>query len=446
MIAAILKDVAAKLASVRADEYENYPANEAGFASDSQLSPLAAASHLVGEGFELAIEMSDIGHPSLVRRPKTRRFGIGPALALCFEYGGSMRNENQGRPMKLSRAVLLFALVSTAMACSHSTSGPTPKRDASGSDTVIPTKDAGGDMTPLRDEVSVGSDLGADVAADLGVDAVLTPVDGPTADGGKSCYWQKDGARYYLKHFTFTLVTPDGQAQSPPSNSSPQDAGSWPIHDFQGQIASQSGGQLTVDSCLDPTACQPSLYRFTLCDAAYPGCQNQGSIELSIPVGRRVRVVWRLEGGFGFAPGLYWLAIYDAEPGATQGNVLFIGSGGYQPPAQSQEDLDYEGLPFSVTLKPLSCGGTARDASMGVADDYAFVFSAKDGTGTSLQVATGETGTFELTPASGASQRLQVHCLDAVQTASTDDYWNWDFWAASESAPSSVSPVDGGAG
>jgi hypothetical protein len=378
--------------------------------------------------------------------------------------------------MKLSRPVLLFALVSTAIACSDSTNGPTPKRDASGNDTVIPTKDMGGETTTLREDVSVGSDLGADVAAELGVDAVLptpdvlmagevgpeagpsevakpdgtaldgTELDGPTADGGKSCYWQKDGARYYLKHFTFTLVTPDGQAQSPSSNGSLQDAGSWPIHDFQGKIVSKSGGQLTVDSCLDPTACQPSPYRFTLCDAAYPGCQSQGSIGLGIPVGRRVRVVWRLEGGFVFNPGLYWLVIYDAEPGATQGNVLFIGSGGYQPPAQGHEDPNYKDLPFSVALEPLSCGGTARDASIYVGDDYAFVFSAKDGTGTSLQVATSETGTFELTPASGASQRLQVHCLDAVQTASTDDYWNWDFWAAGESAAPPVSPVDGGAG
>jgi hypothetical protein len=29
----------------------------------------------------------------------------------------------------------------------------------------------------------------------------------------------------------------------------------------------------------------------------------------------------------------------------------------------------------------------------------------------------------------GNAQRLLIHCLDAVQPAHTDDYWNWDFWA-----------------
>jgi hypothetical protein len=60
-------------------------------------------------------------------------------------------------------------------------------------------------------------------------------------------------------------------------------------------------------------------------------------------------------------------------------------------------------------------------------DDYAFLLSPKSGPGATLQVATGETGTFEFTAASGAAQKLQVHCLDAVQPAMTDDYWNWDF-------------------
>jgi hypothetical protein len=91
-------------------------------------------------------------------------------------------------------------------------------------------------------------------------------------------------------------------------------------------------------------------------------------------------------------------------------------------------------------VQPLGCGGSARDALSAMVDDYAFVFSPKTGAGMTLQAATGESGIFEFSASSGM-QSLEIHCLDAVQPKSTDDYWNWDFWAETTST---TLRIDGG--
>jgi hypothetical protein len=133
-----------------------------------------------------------------------------------------------------------------------------------------------------------------------------------------------------------------------------------------GQIVSEggnllTGNLLTVDSCVSPASCQLSLYRFTLCDSLQGACRTQDSqaaIQLGIPIGRRVRVVWHMDNPVpGFCPGLFWLAIYDAEPGTTQGNLLFIGSGGRKPGEPGSATNLLADLPFTVALRPLYCRG-----------------------------------------------------------------------------------------
>lgn len=370
--------------------------------------------------------------------------------------------------MSSLKPAVLIVLAWSLASCGGSSDEPdgldgSPKDG--GRDTTSPQADTAVDQAP-------GQDLGTDGPTDLGVDVVLPPPDGPNVseagsevgpdvseaggevgppaddalDGGQSCYWQVPGGRYMLNHFTFALTTPDGQAQTPPSlYPNAMDAGSpWPINDFEGRIVSQSGNRLSVDSCMTPGSCQPSLYQFVLCDSsACKAGRSAGNIQLAIPIGRRVRVVWHLDNEVpGFCPGIYWLAIYDAEPAPSQGSILFLGSGGLKPTAPGRPNGYFDALPFSVRLEALVCGDARVDAPL-MGDDYAFVFSPKTGTGSTLRVATGESGTFAFTPASGPAEELQIHCLDAVQPAATDDYWNWDFWATGEVAPATL-PVDAG--
>ena len=69
---------------------------------------------------------------------------------------------------------------------------------------------------------------------------------------------------------------------------------------------------------------------------------------------------------------------------------------------------------------------------------------AKNDAGVTLELATGESSSFEFAAGSGPTQQLQVHCLDAVQPAATDDEWNWDFWAADETVVAPSLPDAGG--
>ena len=371
--------------------------------------------------------------------------------------------------MYFPKPLLCLVLAPLLVSCSGSTK--TPAHDASAGHDLVLLNDAGLEAAPLPQD-SAGDlrtdvlhdagleaaplprdsagDLGTDVPVDAGSDALLpqdsstagdlgtdiSELDAGDADTAKACFWQTPGGRYTLSHFSFLLTTPDGQEQFPPSGLAVGDAGSKPNNDFEGRLVSVDGNRFTVDGCLSPSSCQPSLYRFVLCSALQSACRldaSHSSVQIAIPSGRLVRVVWHMDmDAPGFSPGLFWLAIYDAEPSATEGNLLFLGSGGYKPGYAGGPTIDHLAeLPFSVGLQPLNCGGLARDA-LPLGDDYAFVFAPKNGQGATLQVATGEAGSFEFTAESGLAQRLQVHCLDAVQPSSTDDYWNWDFWAASE--------------
>ena len=284
-------------------------------------------------------------------------------------------------------------------------------------------------------EVGPG-DVAAEVAAEV-MPAEAGSGDGPV-DQRNACYWQESGGRYMLPHFTFLLTTPDGQAQTPARGKPPQDAAgpTWPINDFVGQVASRGGNQFTVDSCVPPATCQPTLYRFTLCNATgMGGCgavDSPAPIELPAPVGRGVRVVWHLDNDApGWCPGLYFLAVYDAEPGPGYGNLLFLGSGGRQDSTGGTAN-PLKDLPFSVATERRWCGQIAYDAPYSLAaDDYAFVFAPKNG-GAALRLGTGESGAFEVAAPGGGTQRLRMHCLDAVQPNHTDDYWNWDFWGTGE--------------
>ncbi len=259
----------------------------------------------------------------------------------------------------------------------------------------------------------------------------------PDTSSDQKCYYKDLDSLTGLKRFRFSLTTPDGQAQSPHDW---VDAGTWPINDFEGWLVEKKGNQLTIDSCPTPATCQASLYRFVLCDGSTCAAQSTpGSIDVPVPVGRRIRVVWHLESDSRFCPGIFWLAIYDAEPGAGQGNLLFLGSGGRRPEATQSSRNYMLDLPFSVAVEALACGfpGVA-----GAPGDFRFVFSPKSGgTGTTLKLATGENGTFEFAAAGGPTQRLQVHGLVAVQPEVTDHYWNWDFWMAAEATST---PVDAG--
>jgi hypothetical protein len=280
-----------------------------------------------------------------------------------------------------------------------------------------------------------GSEAGSEVRAEAGGAEVIAEVG---SDGPRACFWPTSYGMYDAKHFSFALTTPDGQAQSPPRTFG-VDAGGWPINDFDGQIASASGNQFTVDSCTTGS-CQPSLYRFTLCNTVSGSCSvSDATMRIGIPTGRRVRVVWRLDNDVpGFCPGLYLLVIYDAETGPTKGNVLFVGSGGRQ---SSSSPSALAELPFSFTTKQLFCG-EKRDGSVLIGDDYAFIFTPKSGPGAPLQLGTGESGVLQVAAPAGGTQTLQVHCVDALQPPATDDYWNYDFWATGTVSTT----VDGGGG
>jgi hypothetical protein len=335
------------------------------------------------------------------------------------------------RPFSRSWLVVVSLLVS----CSTSSSNP--------------QQEAGEDVPSVSEEPETappdGSSGGCCPAPPDGASG-----DDRLADRAQSCYWQLPGGQWVLPHFRFLLTTPDEQAQSPSCsyNSPPDTSAPWPINDFEGQVVGQSGNQLTVDACNPTLPCQPSLYRFTVC-SGYGTCEATGpgaAISIPIPVGRRVRVVWHLDYGGAFCRTLYYLAIYDAEPGPSQGNLFFVGSGGWPNSTTSNNPASnpMKDLPFSVTTERLWCGTVPTDAPLYPWDDYAFVFSPKSGTSAPLRLATGESGTLDVAAPAGGMQRLQLHCIDATQPGYTDDYWNWDFWASGDIPMSSLDAGGGG--
>jgi hypothetical protein len=327
------------------------------------------------------------------------------------------------------------SLLCAGLVISCGGSAKNPGTDADAADGSGTNSDAGlssGDVLSLGRDVSHPADV---------------PFDGiPAGDAAAACQWQS-AVVYTLPHFRFLLTTPDGQSQSPPKGTNPTvDAGGWPIHDFEGKVTSRVGNQLGVDSCMQPGSCAASFYQFTLCDSS-SGCRTIASpapIEAAIPLGRRVRVVWHLDNDVpSFSPGLYFLAIYDAEAGASVGNLLFAGSGG-RSDSKSGVSNPLQQLPFTVSTQALGCGRSQGGAgTMSDADDYAFIFAAKDGAAASLQLPAGQNGSLTVASPVGGTQRLQFHCLTAVQPNHTDDYWNWDFWASGVAASAAV---DGGSG
>lgn len=250
------------------------------------------------------------------------------------------------------------------------------------------------------------------------------------ADDGPAtgCLWQGYGDN--LRHFTFVLTTPDGLTHVVTGG------GGGPTQLLDGRVTELAGNTLGVDTCLDPQSCQPNVYRFALCASRQCSATvGPGPIDVGVAIGRHVRVAWRLDNYQPtYCPGLYWLALYDAEPGATEGNLLFVGSGGRNPTpnAIASDVIPFEELPFAIALAPLSCNHTNADTSGDTDDDYAFSFSSKAAGGTPLRLATGESGVFAFVDSTGKTQRLELHCLSAVQLAITDNYWNWDFWGKAQ--------------
>lgn len=217
-------------------------------------------------------------------------------------------------------------------------------------------------------------------------------------------------------------------------------------YDFEGKVTIRTGNQLSIDSCLDAGSCSSSIYQFTIC-ASSGNCQavpSPAPVEVAIPIGRRVRVVWHLDNDApGYSRGLYFLAIYDREPSSGTGNIFFVGSGGRRDSVTSGAQNPLKDLPFSVSSQALGCGQPPMDARSYLdADDYAFVFATKDASATSLQLSTGASGPLSLASPAGGVQTLEFHCLDAVQPEHTDDYWNWDFWARGNVVSA---PIDGSA-
>lgn len=294
-------------------------------------------------------------------------------------------------------------------------------------------------------DLALGDEVAAAAGAEVGPAEGGPGEDGLPSDGPGLCHWQRDDGRYGLPHFRFLLTTPDGHPQTAPQLGVDAGYPPWTIKDFEGRFSQGEGNQFTVDSCLAaPASCEPTLYRFAVCTESNLSCRPDSAATpgpVSIPEGRRVRVVWDLVNDVpSFSPGLYWLGIYDAEPTPAKGSILFLGSGSYQPAASANGP--WRDLPFSVSLRALGCGGRARDASIYVGDDYAFVFASLQAPAATLQVGTGESGRFTFEPPSGLSQTLEIHCLDAVQPSHSDDYWNWDFWAAGQAVALPDTPTN----
>jgi hypothetical protein len=276
----------------------------------------------------------------------------------------------------------------------------------------VPDAPAGEDST----------DLGEDATDDAGAAGTVETGDGVP----RACWYQKVREGVAVPYFSFSLVAPDQVSYSCPS-SLVRDAGPpWP-RELRGTVTRVGENQLTIDTCLPQDSCEPNLYTFTV---------NAPGIRLAIPLGRPVRVQWQMTVYWGC---MEWLAVSDDELDLG-GTIWFVGNRGYQKPV-------FE-LPFDVDLDQLDCRLPAdafRSSCSGAATgDYAFRFTSKHGPASSLVLGTLEDGSFAFQDGAGLQQTMEIHCLRAFQTVMCDDYWNWEFWAVTTSAPPDGPAYDAG--
>jgi hypothetical protein len=255
--------------------------------------------------------------------------------------------------------------------------------------------------------------------------------DGGLTDSG-SCRYLTVNPYFPAPAFTFSVTLPDGSPQSC-GTKFPTDGGStvpyWPApitSQISGWVTAVSGTELSVDTCEAGTGCSSNVYHFAV---AAPG------LTLTVPLGRLVSVWWWLYNG-GWSCG-QMLVISDSTSG-TVARVWLAGSDSVVNQAFP--------APFSVTRQELFCNpnpsiGQGCGGNDVPPDDYAFQFTPQSAN-PPLVLATGETGTLDLTVGSGVLQHLTVHNLRSYQTLGCDDYSNWAWWAVG-SADTDGAP-DGG--
>jgi hypothetical protein len=275
------------------------------------------------------------------------------------------------------------------------------------------------------DVAIVPPDAVPDSPVNASPEAGLVQADGPVdgGDAGDACWYTTQGGGQAFQHFRFSFVAPDQATYACPASALLADAAApWPT-ELTGRTTSVSDSEFTIDTCPSAGACSPSLYTFKL---EAPGAKS------TMPVGRQVKVVWQIaiRPMWGCS---HWLAVLDAEAGPTSGMVWFLGNGGFQ--------FSVSELPFAVSLQSRDCG-SLRDARPAGVGDYAFSFTSKYGPASSLALGTREAGLFTFTSGQGAQQTLDIHCLDALQSGYTDDYWSWDYWAVNQTPVET--PSDGG--
>jgi len=255
------------------------------------------------------------------------------------------------------------------------------------------------------------------------------------SDGGPSCRYLTVNPYGPASAFTFSVTLPDGSTQSC-SMKFTTDGGSivryWPApitNQISGRVTAVSDTELSVDTCEAGTGCSSNVYHFAV---ATPG------LTLTVPIGRLVSVWWWLYNG-GWSCG-QMLVISDSTSG-TVARVWLAGSDSVVNQAFP--------APFSVARQELFCNPSPSMAQ-GCGgndvppDDYAFQFTPQSAN-PPLVLATGETGTLDLTVGSGVLQHLTVHNLRSYQTLACDDYWNWAWWAVG-SADTNDGGTTGGGG
>jgi len=337
----------------------------------------------------------------------------------------------------------LSALVAISFSCSD---GGQPRDAAAGRDGVQPTPqpdaaDAPADRSPnMADAQADLAPVIPDAPADRAPDVLDAPADGGGADisasdgasvdgsvdvkdgGEQVCWYDKARTGVALPSFGFSFVAPDQVTYT--CTSDPRiDAGPpWP-RDLRGVVTRVSATEFTLDTCLARDACDPGTYTFIV---------NAPGLELTMPVGRRVRVQWQITVSWSCTS---WLQVSDDTSGAG-GTVWLVGNRGFQTPPVD--------LPFDVNLDQLDCRLPAdafqTSCSGSRTGDFAFRFSSRSGPTSSLSLGTMESGRFAYQDAAGVAQTLDVHCLQAFQTVMCDDYWRWSYWAVNTTTASA--PLD----